>query len=184
VDGLRRSPGFASEDAKQLAIGPGPGIRNLQTAFPGVLPVDGCDFLAYSCAAARELHPLPCLCRGAKTRKPKDISKNGKSWCQEFIGWGQWKSNRGRVEGPSRSDDGSPMAAGSSPPACLRGEPSLCRRAGRVLVVQVQRYTCALHYFDPFRVERGGVFVVPVPPFVRRSLGVALRRVLPLLLAP
>jgi hypothetical protein len=23
--------------------------------------VDGCDVLAYSCAAARELHPLPCL---------------------------------------------------------------------------------------------------------------------------
>jgi len=36
--------------------------------------VTGCDFLAYSCAAARELHPLPCLCHGAKTRKPKDIS--------------------------------------------------------------------------------------------------------------
>jgi hypothetical protein len=43
-----------------------------------LLPVTGCDFLAYSCAAARELHPLPCLCHGAKTRKPKDISKNGK----------------------------------------------------------------------------------------------------------
>src|SRR5712671_7638124 len=39
---------------------------------------------------------------------------------------------------------------------------------------------------DPLRV-RGGfgpVIVVPVPPLVRRSLGIALRRVLPLLLAP
>src|SRR5580700_11781508 len=44
----------------------------------GLLPVTGCDFLAYSCAAARELHPLPCLRHKAKTRKPKDISKNAK----------------------------------------------------------------------------------------------------------
>src|ERR1700733_12866008 len=51
-----------------------------------MLPVAGCGFLAYSCAAARELHPLPCLCHGAKTRKPKDISKNGKKWCEEFTG--------------------------------------------------------------------------------------------------
>jgi len=51
----------------------------LQTAFPGMFPVTGCDVLAYSCAAARELHPLPCLRHKAKTRKPKDISKNGKT---------------------------------------------------------------------------------------------------------
>jgi hypothetical protein len=49
-------------------------IRFLQPAFPGIFPVTGCDFLAYSCAAARELHPLPCLRHRAKTRKPKDIS--------------------------------------------------------------------------------------------------------------
>ena len=56
----------------------GPTSEFLQLAFPGPLPVTGCDFLAYSCAAARELHPLPCLRHKAKTRKPKDISKNGK----------------------------------------------------------------------------------------------------------
>ena len=56
----------------------GPVIRDLQTAFPEFLPVDARDFLAYSCAAARELHPLPCLRHKAKTRKPKDISKNAK----------------------------------------------------------------------------------------------------------
>src|SRR5258708_12388551 len=50
----------------------------LQTAFPGFTPVTICDFLAYSCPAARELHPLPCLRHKAKTRKPKDMSKNGK----------------------------------------------------------------------------------------------------------
>ncbi len=60
----------------QLAIGLC--VRSLQTAFPGMLPVDGCDVLAYSCAAARELHPLPCLRHKAKTRKPKDVSKSGK----------------------------------------------------------------------------------------------------------
>jgi len=68
-------------------------IRIVQAAFPELLPVTGCDFLAYSCAAARELHPLPCLRHKAKTRKPKDISKNGKYWCQEFNASAQWKSN-------------------------------------------------------------------------------------------
>jgi len=51
----------------------------LQTAFPEFIPVTGCDFLAYSCAAARELHPLPCLRHTAKTRKPKNNSKNENS---------------------------------------------------------------------------------------------------------
>jgi hypothetical protein len=67
-------------------------IRFLQAAFPGMFPVTGCDFLAYSCAAARELHPLPCLRHKAKTRKPKDISKNGKTWCQKFTGVMRLKS--------------------------------------------------------------------------------------------
>jgi hypothetical protein len=90
---------------RQIEIGSG--VRNLQTAFPGMLPVDGCDFLAYSCAAARELHPLPCLCHGAKTRKPKDVSKNGKEWREKSTGRGGGKSNGepglilmiGRIEG-------------------------------------------------------------------------------------
>src|SRR5271156_1474803 len=34
-------------------------IRMLQPAFPGRCPVTGCDVLAYSCAAARDFHPLP-----------------------------------------------------------------------------------------------------------------------------
>jgi hypothetical protein len=63
---------------KQLVISHWLWHPEFAAAFPGLLPVTGCDFLAYSCAAARELHPLPCLCHGAKTRKPKDISKNGK----------------------------------------------------------------------------------------------------------
>jgi hypothetical protein len=75
---------------QRLAIGPS--IRTLQAAFPGMLPVDGCGFLAYSCATARELHPLPCLRLVAKTRKPKDISKNGKYWREKFTGRGCWKS--------------------------------------------------------------------------------------------
>src|SRR5467141_1684848 len=45
--------------------------------------------------------------------------------------------------------------------------------------------SCVRH-FDPFGVGRGAgdVTVVPVPPLVRPVLGVALRRVLPLLLTP
>jgi hypothetical protein len=34
--------------------------------LPGHHPVTGCNFLAYSCAAARDFHPLPCLCRKGK----------------------------------------------------------------------------------------------------------------------
>src|SRR5580704_3708090 len=53
-----------------------------------------------------------------------------------------------------------------------------------VLDAEVQRLLCVLHHFYPARVERGGVFVVPVPPLVGLSLGIALWRILPLLLAP
>jgi hypothetical protein len=70
-------------------------IHCLQPAFPEFLPVTGCDFLAYSCAAARELHPLPCLRHKAKTRKPKDISKNEKYWFEKFTGGRCWKSTGG-----------------------------------------------------------------------------------------
>jgi hypothetical protein len=51
----------------------------LPTAFPGLFLVTGGDFLAYSCAAARDLHPLSSLCREAKTRTPKDLKKNENS---------------------------------------------------------------------------------------------------------
>src|SRR5258705_12261701 len=45
--------------------------------------------------------------------------------------------------------------------------------------------SCVRH-FDPLGIGRGAgnVTVVPVPPLVRSALGVALRRVLPLLLTP
>jgi hypothetical protein len=48
---------LACESGCELA----PSIQLLQTAFPGSFstPVTGCDVLAYSCAAARDLHPLP-----------------------------------------------------------------------------------------------------------------------------
>src|SRR5260370_38759493 len=43
-----------------------------------------------------------------------------------------------------------------------------------------------IRHLDPLRVGRsvGDVTLVPVPPFVRSALGVALRRVLPRLLTP
>src|SRR5664279_2032994 len=60
VDGSRGFPGFASQDVSLRS-----GIRLIQPAFPGcpfqAAPVTGCDFLAYSCAAARDLHPLPIV---------------------------------------------------------------------------------------------------------------------------
>src|SRR5580658_2967055 len=73
ADDLRRSPGFAREDASSSNWQLARASKFLQTAFPEFLPVTGCDVLAYSCAAARELHPLPSLRYKAKTRKPKDI---------------------------------------------------------------------------------------------------------------
>jgi hypothetical protein len=69
VDGSRRSPGFASKDDEvDHPVTPSP--------FPEFLPVDERSFLAYSCAAARDFHPLPCLHRAAKTRVPNVIPKN------------------------------------------------------------------------------------------------------------
>jgi len=40
--------------------------------LPGNFPVAEGSVLAYSCAAARDLHPLPCFRRAAKTRVPKN----------------------------------------------------------------------------------------------------------------
>src|SRR5271169_124092 len=79
VDGSRRSPGFASQDVSFRFS-----IRLLQPAFPGchfqLSPVTGCVVLAYSCAAARDLHPLPiapACCRPTIMRKP-NIEKEQK----------------------------------------------------------------------------------------------------------
>ena len=44
-------------------------------AFPGPLPVADGRFLVYSCAAARDLHPLPSLHLAAKTRVPKILQR-------------------------------------------------------------------------------------------------------------
>src|SRR5580700_3663423 len=63
VNGPRRSPGFASQDVNFRSNELSLSIRLLQPAFPGchlqISPVTGCVVLAYSCAAARDLHPLP-----------------------------------------------------------------------------------------------------------------------------
>src|SRR5258706_9908318 len=83
VDGLRRSPGSR---VRMFCI------RIRQAAFPGFFLVAGCGVLAYSCAAARELHPLPSLCREAKTRSPKDWERAKELW-KEFSGGRAWKSN-------------------------------------------------------------------------------------------
>jgi hypothetical protein len=47
----------------------------MPSPFPEFLPVDERSFLAYSCAAARDFHPLPCLHQAAKTRVPNEITK-------------------------------------------------------------------------------------------------------------
>src|SRR5882724_11156949 len=75
VDGSRRSPGFASKNAAS--------IPTSLPAFPGQSPVAKSTFLAYSCAAARDFHPLPCLHRAAKTRVPKESDKDQKQPFEE-----------------------------------------------------------------------------------------------------
>jgi len=57
VGGSRWSPGFASEDASFRSAS-GYYNRPSQGVFQ-TFPVTACDVLAYSCAAAREFHPLP-----------------------------------------------------------------------------------------------------------------------------
>ena len=44
--------------------------------LPGIFPVAESSFLAYSCAAARDLHPLPNLRRAAKTHVPNELTKS------------------------------------------------------------------------------------------------------------
>jgi hypothetical protein len=44
--------------------------------FPGISQWPEGNVLAYSCAAARDSHPLPCLRRAAKTRVPNEPAKN------------------------------------------------------------------------------------------------------------
>src|ERR1039457_5306297 len=85
VDGSRRSPGFASQDASLRSNELWPCIRLLQSAFPGchfqTPPVTGCGFLAYSCAAARELHPLPIApaCRRPTIMREPNFEKEQNS---------------------------------------------------------------------------------------------------------
>ena len=68
-------------------------------AFPGPIPVAEGNFLAYSCAAARDLHPLPCLRQAAKTRVPKEIAKSGNNRGNECSGWGAGPSNGSLLPG-------------------------------------------------------------------------------------
>ncbi len=72
MDGSRRSPGFASKDVSFHSAS-GYYNRPSQISFAG-FPVTDCDFLAYSCAAARDLHPLPiapAFRRATIKREPK-----------------------------------------------------------------------------------------------------------------
>src|SRR6266853_306378 len=53
-----------------MSFGPASGYYNRpsQGCLFKISPVTGCDFLAYSCAAARDLHPLPISQRVAGLR--------------------------------------------------------------------------------------------------------------------
>src|SRR5258708_5034235 len=52
-----------------MSFGPASGYYNRPSrGCLQISPVTGCDFLAYSCAAARDLHPLPIGQRVASLR--------------------------------------------------------------------------------------------------------------------
>src|SRR5208283_3036496 len=87
-DGARRSPGLRVRMISHHPTTP--------AAFPDSFPVAGGNFLAYSCAAARDLHPLPCLRPAAKTRVPKNISKSNKQ-CVSNLERHPSEVNRGRI---------------------------------------------------------------------------------------
>src|SRR5579864_3285580 len=68
-DGLLASRVRMQKNASQ------PACRPSRDSFP----VTGGNVLAYSCAAARDSHPLPCLRRAAKTRVPDEMPKSRKT---------------------------------------------------------------------------------------------------------
>src|SRR5208337_4211961 len=109
VGGSRRSPGFASQDVSFRSNELWPSIRLLQPAFPGcpfqAAPVTGCDFLAYSCAAARDLHPLPIApaCRRPTIMREPNIEKEQKKQPSKSTGQWETKSNAGGATGVSRA---------------------------------------------------------------------------------
>src|SRR5258708_31649691 len=65
------------------------------------------------------------------------------------------------------------------------GGPAMPRLAG-LAVAFPKGGLSGVRHLDPLRIGRGvgDVTIVPIPPFVRSALGVALRRDLPALLAP
>src|SRR5579862_5586547 len=67
-------------------------------SFTESLPVAESHVLAYSCAAARDSHPLPCLRRAAKTRVPKRNDKERLLLSDEFTCNPMSKSNAALVD--------------------------------------------------------------------------------------
>jgi hypothetical protein len=57
--------------------------------------VDGCDVLAYSCAAARELHPLPCLRLRGKDAQTEGHFKEQNYVEREIYRAGWWEVKLG-----------------------------------------------------------------------------------------
>ncbi len=107
-----------------------PSIRLLQSAFPGFpfqdVPVTGCGVLAYSCAAARDLHPLPIApaCRWPTIMREPNVEKERKLRPSKSTGPADRKSNsfyffiRGNAADPTRATFSSANAVTRSSDAC------------------------------------------------------------------
>ena len=98
MDGLRRSPGFASEDAEAISISNWLEHPDLADGLPGNPPSDRLRFSRLQLRGSAGIAPASLSSpHGKDAQTEKDISKNGKHWCEEFTGreWG--KSTGARV---------------------------------------------------------------------------------------
>src|SRR5208282_564345 len=88
--------GLLALRVRMRALAPASGYYNRpsQAVIFQTFPVTGCVVLAYSCAAARDLHPLPigCVSRPTIMREP-NIEKEQKQQLRKFTGPRDTKSN-------------------------------------------------------------------------------------------
>src|SRR5882672_2125060 len=54
------------------------------SGLPGYAPVTDCDFLAYSCAAARDFHPLPSSSGGRGCANQRNCERTELMWLEKF----------------------------------------------------------------------------------------------------
>src|SRR5216684_5939152 len=112
-----------------MSFGPASGYysRPSQVVVFQTFPVTGCDVLAYSCAAARDLHPLPIApaCRRPTIMREPNFEKEQKQQPSKSTGHGDTKSNAGVWGGRSDLRPKSQNGRADSPAVSLE-----CKNSG------------------------------------------------------